>query len=87
MALDRGTLLVPQEVVMTEDDAKEPFEMKTIKKTLDFEMDEKEAKQASTDPAVDREHMCVYLRVRPLSEDEKNKGEDQVLWDFSCVLF
>ena len=36
MALDRGTLLVPQEVVMTEDDAKEPFEMKTIKKTLDF---------------------------------------------------
>jgi hypothetical protein len=25
-----------------------------------------------------KDHMKVYLRVRPLSDDEKNRGEDQV---------
>ena len=56
----------------------EAVDCSDIKKNLadDFE---KEIEQPIVEPIdLQRDHMCVYLRVRPLLAQEKKKGEDQV---------
>ena len=54
-----------------------PVDCSDIKKKLEDEFENSETIMDST-AALQRDHMNVYLRVRPLMDEERKKGEDQV---------
>ena len=53
-----------------------------IKKNLlnELETPMKLATDTSTECQVGQEHMKVYLRIRPLNDEEKKLGEEQVCY-------
>ena len=53
------------------------MDCKDIKKNLADDFDNADKTEVVLHEA-SRDHMCVYLRVRPLLDEEKNRGEDQV---------